>query len=439
MHMHSFHKVRWAALALVVLTASVAAHAARGTNEGGVSLTCTKPIAASYTQIKFVCTTNVPTTLSVATGATNNQNDAVPTTDRLKTHHTLYVRGLSPNTLYYAWVAATAKDGQKSPTLKSGTPTWAPGTAPATVTSKGNKLLLNGQPTMLTTIRTDNPCPDQGYINNLVGLKGIGVNVLVDYNSALAQCAGGDTNPAQWASSLHGLLQNKLWWQVRVPSQYQALQAQKLPELINWQAATTTVDAGPAGGDSLGFIANSCKELGTLYGNATRTGANRVLLFTITISDRYPGSRVNCTTLDSMAAEFWVISQNGGSVSWFTRDDASQNDFQPFSGAQAEAHKLTQQRGTLGPVILYGKSVAVSASSASSVKFKAWQYGGLYYVHATNTAKTSTTSNFTVGALTKGGTAQVMFEGKSLKIKPGAVPVTLAPFGNKWYKITPNK
>lgn len=133
---------RLAALTALCLgfVAATAAAQAQATNGFKVSV---EPIVTTFTTAKFAVATSVATRLTVATGT--DRTYLIPTPDRLKFRHVVSVRGLAPNTNYYAQVTATPKTGKAVKAWRT-FKTAGPGSAPATVTTRGNKILLNGSP-----------------------------------------------------------------------------------------------------------------------------------------------------------------------------------------------------------------------------------------------------------------------------------------------------
>lgn len=363
----------------------------------------------------------------------------MPTIDRARTTHVVTVRGLTPNTQYYALVTAAGTVGGKRSKAWYGFRTSAPGSALATVTSRENTLLLNGQPTILTMSWIFDACPDPQTLASLTSLRVDAVRSQNDGNGGFPWqgCAGSPPAAATWATTLHQALSGRLWWYENSSPEATLLTDQRLPELLSWHAQTTSIKSGVGhvGPDDSGFLFNKCPSLAELDRNA-RSNVSRPLLYAISLGTHSESPAwETCETPASIAAQFWMIVTSRGSVMWDVRN-AGNTFFNLLAGGEAEAAKLATQRSTLSPVILFGNRVPLPTDSNSDVRFGAWKYGGAYYVQGVNTTKRSVSASFGTGLQSPGSKAEVLFEHRNVRARAGSVNDVYGPFGTHWYRLT---
>ncbi len=417
-------KARLVALfVLCLVVAAVTAQAQANPAAQIAGLDCSK---VTFTTVTCAFTTNVPTQSSVATGTTKQV--LVPTPDlRYRTRHSITVRGLMPNTRYLAVISATPKKGKL---IRVGRlfQTAAPGSTPATVTSNGNKLLLNGQPFFPIMVRAFSPCPEA---QTVVGTVSLGANIFEAFDSVL-NCIGVGQDPAQWGQSLHLALGNKLWWFEHNTAARQHLQDQGLPELINWQA--TSLFADIAGNEDL------CKSSRQLYEQMSKASKSKALLFMTPLA-AFPGRPGEkwCLTAQALNRIYWttVIAGLRG-IEYITTDAGNGPDFDVPSDRVNQAAKLADQMATLGPALLTGKPLGVKSGVKSQVKVGAWQYVGTTYVIAVNTDDSAITGTFTVPN-NAAREAQVFWEGRNVKVKRGSISDRFTAQAVHIYRLTAPK
>lgn len=419
------HFAALSVLCLVVATATAAqAQVAKKVDTSGLSVTTT------FTTATFTVATNMATGVTVATGTAKNVLIATP--DRpLRLRHRITVRGLTPNTSYVALVTITPKNGRP---VKHWLPfqTAAPGTAPATVTTRGNKLLLNGQPWFAIMGHEDTLCPNPELVTGLIGL---GASVLEEENPNVPpNCDFSSTSSSQWGADLHERLNNRLWYRVKTPGQVEALKAQSLPELIDWQASIKTITS-----PSPEAYENPCFAATQLFKATTVAAKTKPVVFQEDVATygAYPG-RATCKNPQNVNMALWAaIAAHGAGVTYYTADAGNGPDFDVTPELASQIRKVSNQAATLGPVFLGGKNLAIRTDTSSLVKFGAWLYGGAAYVVAVNTGNSAAIGTFALPV--SGKTAQVLWENRSVKEVSGNISDNFALMAVHIYKIVPPK
>lgn len=417
-------------LCLVVATAATPAqNTASKTNSVKVTVADCTPAKYAFVAKCFAVTTSPASAVVVNTGT--DKRYTIGTPDRRRVKHTVWVRGLSPNTPYYAQVVAKNKSGKTLKSVWSTFKTAAPGSAPMSVTNKGNKLLWNGSPSTMIMSRTIDNCPT----TQLVGmLDEMDVDVLATDNSAVvSSCDGTQTDSHTWAMDLHGSLQDRMWWRTQNTSQFQALNSQSLSELLDWRASTSTAYSGPPAnfpsGDT-GFLALGCKSLATLASNLEKN-FSRPILYNVSISENPIKQGLStCVSTNSMAAEFWLVARKRGNIEWvltnYHREVATL-----LPNAENEATTLAKEKATLGPVLTNGSAVPAKATGTASVT--ALKYSGDVYLFIVNPNPNSESVKITMP--TGSHSAQPMWGGKTVFVPSGTLSVTLPGFGYRIYRV----
>lgn len=411
-------------VALMVLCLVVATAAAQAQATGGFRIGVA-PIVTTFTTAKFVVTTPVATRLTIATGT--DRTYLIPTPDRLKFRHVVSVRGLAPNTNYYALITATPKTGKAVKVWKT-FKTAAPGSAPATVTARGNKILLNGQPFFPIMVGAFT-CPDQEFVRN-VSLLGTSI---LDFVGGTG-CGGDRTlTPAERVQKMHTLLNGQVWWLERYARQeVDRQELQDLPELIGGQLSVLKNWEQP-------IIEDVCSATTKLYSAVAQSTITQTVVYwaSLAIAPHRSGE-VWCLDGQSLKMAYWtVVSAGGDGVAYSTRDAGNTSYFDVRPDVLAQAAKQSRQMATLGPCILTGKPVAVKSDTRSSLRFGAWRYGESTCIIAVNTKNTATIGTFGVDSLAKAKTAQVMWEGRNVKVASGSISDRFAPLAVHIYKVLP--
>ena len=410
-------------LCLVVATATAQAQATKP----AFKLTI-KPTVTTFTTAKFVVTTSVATRLTIATGT--DRNNLVPTPDRLKTGHVVSVRGLAPNTNYYALITATPKTGKAAKAWRT-FKTAAPGSAPATVTSRGNKILLNGQPFFPIMVE-GLTCPDQPTISSNGSM---GVDIFD--NGAMRGCLE-NQDSLQSIPELHAMFGGKMWLSDRNASDAQLLQG--LPELLNWTTNIAFLAAYNYVGGCGDYIPPSgSTAAGGIFTSIQRASHSGPIGYYTDVTNLVgPGKRF-CLVAADLKVIFWTVVAAGGSgikyntqLPWDPSTGVSVN-----SDVQVAAAQVAAWMGTLGPAILSGKSVQIKSDPKSTVKLAGWQYGGHTYLVAVNTDSKATRATFSVPGLTATTTAKVMWESRAVKFNNSTISDSFAPLAVHIYQVAP--
>ncbi|HEY9713261.1 MAG TPA: hypothetical protein V6C72_07315 [Chroococcales cyanobacterium] len=414
-------------LPLIALCAVVVSFATAAQARTAAAPLKIKPVSVvtTFTTAKFTVPTSTATTLNIGTGTDKTYLVGTPE-NRFKTKHVVTVRGLSPNTNYYALITVKNKAGKSAKVWKT-FKTAAPGSAPATVTSNGNKLLLNGQPFFgILTDAYNNPCPDN---NTTQGSASLGAFIFDAEDDQQFNCADG--NPSDWGNSLNASLSGKAWWLERNAEAAQQLQSQGLTELLNWQATSERIES-----PSSRVYENPCSSSTQLFKVVSKDPKAAIFYQSLSTYPISPG-RTTCTTPANLSMAFWTLVAGGGAgIEYVTKDQSGQFD---VSGElQTQAAKLSKELAALGPAVLAGKKLTFGVSSSTAVREGGWQYGGVVYIVAVNTEPQPASDSFSmagVGATAKA--AQVMWEGRSTKVVGGKIVDNFGPYAVHIYKVIP--
>jgi hypothetical protein len=416
-----FRKARFAVLIIPILCVVVTAAAAAQTTttDPAVKITGLSCAKTTFTTVTCTFTTNVPAKSSVATGT--DRVNLIPTPDNhYRTAHSITVKGEMPNTRYYALATATAKNGQTSKPAWAGFKTAAPGSSPATVTTRGNKLLLNGRPFFASIVETDNTCPDQALADGSLSLKADIVNQ-VAATFVPSSCPG---DSSTWGDYLTKTLPDR-WWRVSNDNQHQTLQAQGFTGLLDWQASVTGV-ASPKGDDP-------CANATNLFRTVSAAARNKPVLFQEDVATygALPG-RKSCLTASTFNMQYWASVAGGArGVDYYPQDAGNKSDFDVEPTIMTVGSKNKAQVGTLGPCILTGTSIPATPDQNDKTLYRgytydnfihvgAWKYGNTVCVVAVNTERVPEKVSFTVPALTS-ASAQVFWENRRISVKSGVI------------------
>jgi len=417
------HYVALVSMTACLVVATVAAQAQAKTSPLQIiGLDCSKtPPLHAFNTATCTFTTTVPAETSVSAGT--DKKNTVPTPDlHYRTKHNITVPGLSPNTTYYVLVTATNKSG-KSARVWTAFTTAAPGSSPATVTTRGNKLLLNGQP-WLALVSSGYSCMSQQFVSaNLA----IGISTFQD--------PAGCQDPPTWSAYLQALLGDKAWVYETVAQDSQALQG--LTSLVKWPAIQNSAQYNYMGGCSDYKPPARATMTGDMFNSIQTKTRNKPLIYSAIIVDQLRPNKDSCWTGAEQEALFWTVFAGGGSGLEYTtfRPWDTTATFAVNSTVAAAVAKAVSQAATLGPALLAGKAENIPANQKSQVKYGAWDYGGTTYVVGVNTNNTPSSGTFLVRGHTRATTAQVMWENRSVKIKSGDITEKFGPLAVHIYKV----
>jgi len=364
-------------------------------------------VVTTFTTAKFTVAANVATQLVINTGT--DKVYMVSTPDRSKLKHVVTVRGMAPNTNYYYSLVLTPKTG-KARTVRNVFKTAAPGSSPATLSVRGSKILLNGQP-FFPIMADSYACPTQA---DVTAIAQMGFNIIDGPNS----CSNEQTQDVQ---NLHALLSGKLkLWYTPSPPRGNTLALQGLPELLAWPRGvsfTTEMSTG-----SCNRPADN-KLLGKFYASLVHGAHLKTSMFYSNISNPPVQGKVNCLDNPSTYSLLWSVTSAGvkgieltATPQWNTGMGVS------TTLPVATATSLFAKRlATLLPVILFGQKVAVRLNLSGTVEASAWRYGGVTYVIVVNLGTMAASQTTAVPGLASAKTAQVLWESRGVKVVDGSI------------------
>lgn len=393
-------------LCLVVATAATQAQAASQRSSLNIRQL---NVVKTFTTVKFTVATNVATQLVINTGT--DKVYMVSTSDRSKLKHAVTVRGLAPNTNYYYTLVLTPKTG-KTRTVRGVFKTAAPGSSPATVTTRGNKLLLNGS-AFFPIIADSYACPK---LKDVTADLAMGFNVIDGPNG----CGSDPTSEMRDAQFLHDLLNNEAWYLPTNPYLPVAAGLQTLPELLSWPGGVNPQTVLPNGSCS---IPAYDKQVGKLYASLAHTASLKPVVFLADFSTFPNQGRANCYNSSSAYALLWALKDAGAqSVQLTTTPHWNSDAGVSTSAAVASATaKFTKELATLGTVIFYGKRLDIPVNIKGTVEVTAWEYNGATYVIVVNIGTVSASQTTAVPGLASAKTAQVLWENRSVKVVAGSI------------------
>ena len=411
-----FRKTRCLALIIPILCLAVATAAAPAqiTAANGTS-NCTKvgiaTVCPGFNTVKVSFTTPTKTTASVSTSV--DKSFALTVLDqRAKKTHNITIPE-PPAKTYNLKVTATPAKG-KSSTWIGSFATGVIGSVPAMISSKGNKFLVNGMPLGLIAVE-GYECATPDYVKDVISM---GANIL-EKGVAAPSC---DT------ATLHGALNNQVWWYSNDPSDQQ--QPSTLGELLQEGSTDLTAVADP--GSLLGCASKS--DLG-LYQLVKKKASEGPVISTIVVTQKLDASDDNCIDPVRLNSLFWTTFAAGGSgVGYYVRSGVPGN-FSVVPSLPAMAVKDANELTTLEPCILNGKSLPVKTDLNGPVKISAWQYAGMICVIAANTRNAPVQGTFSLNSKAK--TAQVLWAARSVRMNAGSISESFAPLAVNIYKLLP--
>lgn len=364
----------------------------------------------------FLFNTATPTTASVSISV--DKSYALTVLDlKAKKSHRITIRSIAPATTYNFIVKVTPKHGKPTTWSKGSFPTGAIGSVPASLTSSGNKLLLNGVPFTPIMVWGYN-CATSDYVKDVIAL---GAKVLEE----------GVPIPCD-SETLHTALQNQVWWYSKSSSEQEQLAA--LPELLEGSSGILPAyDAGSLLG------CHSQSDIG-LYNAVKSHSSTRPVVSTVTVSTHLDLTHLNCLSAVGAHALFWATFVAGGKgVEYYAHDNTTQGGSTIFSvlpSIPAQAQRDASELMALEPAIASGKQLSLSSGPKSSIREMAWVYGGATYVVAVNTNNSSLSSSLTLPS-TRATMATVLWEGRSVKLKAATFSDNFAPLAVHVYKLVP--
>ena len=388
-------------------------------------------VVTTFTTAKFTVAANAATKLAINTGT--DKVYMVSTPDRNELKHVVTVRGLAPNTNYYYSLVLTPKAG-KARTVRGAFKTAAPGSSPATVTTRGNKLLLNGQPFFPVAAEIFDSCPTTPEVGLIAGL---GAVILSVQGNTSATCSNQD--PSTWASSLGSVLNGKFWWQENDSAAQQELQNENLKELLDWQANPALVGFSKTGSY---LDAKQCFMASPeVYDMTSSVAKKRLTSLRSQPLVQYPflghPNTKTCVDQKNLSMSLWSFVAAGGSGILFSTQSSPATRYDVAKVISSGAVREVTKMKTLGPVFLVGSPAPVTSSS-SSVREGAWSYGGNVYVVAINLSDSSTKATLKL-AKSLNGTVRLMWERRNVRIFEGSFVDRFGPQGVHIYEVVIKK
>jgi len=404
------------------------AHARRDEHAVSPAFVGQVDVSTTFTTATFSLTTNVPTLLSIGTGTDTKY--LLETADQRRTRHTVTVRGLAPNTPYYALVRATDAARRTIKTWRR-FETAAPGSAAAIVTNRLGRLLLNGQPWFMMAAPVGTGCPASEVI---LGLKGLGVQVLSRESGFGCLRDNGDltSDTAAWAEFLHGALGNKLFWLEHGPSYDVHSRPDSFPELLAWRLPLREFPIVPTFGES-------CDQRGrgepVIFDQVKKASARAPAIYQGLALRRWLSTpnQKNCLTSTGLARIFWLtVAAGGDGFEVVAQDDVQDGngtiDVSPDIRDQAALE--ARQLATLGPCILAGDPLPVRLDGKSGIRAAAWKYGTSTCIIAVNTRDNPVSTSLSLTALRRATTAKIFWNNRDLRISSaGGVTISLPATG----------
>lgn len=410
------HFVALATLCLVVATTTAQAQTRSFTP-------VITPIGLNTVKVSF--TTPTPTTASVSTST--DMSFALTVLDvRPKKVHNITIRALAPATTYNIKVVATPVKGKAS-MLVSSFPTGAIGSVPATLTTVNGKTYLNGV-RYFPIVPVGRHCLDQALTdaNLSMGIKLMPDPLLTD----LDECTGAATSPGE----LDNLLRGRAWVYGTWADSVQAIQGASA--ILDWQAKFRLLqEPGSLQGCSE-YFASSAPLFAAVKAEAKK---GPTMYWVVLVNQIDPNSKPLCLDGPGMRNVFWTSIIGGvQGLQYFTsmlvtgkmnvRDDVAE-----AAGAAASCMV------NIGPAILNGKPLTVAIDPKSPVKLGAWRYGGVTYIVAVNTEKSSTSVSFSVPGM-GGIVAQTLCEpSRTLKLNGDSITDEFVPVDVHTYRVMPVK
>jgi hypothetical protein len=353
--------------------------------------------------------------------------------DRAKIKHVVTVSGLLPNTAYDALITATDKSG-KTVKTKVTFRTAAPGSAPATVTTRGNKLLLNGSPWFMTAAPVSGGCPASEVIKANADL---GVLALIRNSGFTCEET---SDPAEWASILDGRMKGLTFWMEHAPAYDVSSKPNAFPESLNWTGSMSPFPSAPT-------ITRACSATGlgepVLYDTVRRASLNKPTVYSLELISELRPAFKNCLTGADLSRVFWLTVAAGGDGFAFVTQEAAKTDANGNGPVIINADVQTQlktslrQMATLGPCILAGRPLTIKTDQKSAVKVAAWKYGKTICIIAGNSKDTPERKTFSIPGMSGTELARVFWKNRNLKIgSEGVITETFPASGVEQIVIT---
>jgi hypothetical protein len=396
-------------LCLVVAAATTTAPASKA----GALPSCSKfgivTACPTLNQVKVSFTTSSPTTASVNTSVDTGYEQTV-LDKRLKKVHSITIPE-NPAATYHIKVTATPSKGKSSTWVGSFT-TGAIGSVPATVTSNGNKLLLNGVPSTLIMVY-GYYCSTNSYTSSALSL---GAKVIQE----------GSPQPCD-ITTLHAGLGNQVWWYSRSPTDQQQLAG--LPELLP-VTSTLRLVADPGWGCNRSSDTN-------FYNLVKAHSAQQPVESVLNVSENLDLRHKNCLSSEDLHSLFWTTFAASGMGVEYYAHGATVDSFSVLPTIPAQASADAARLATLTSGLAAGKNLVAKIDPTSAVKLRTWTYGGVIYVIAVNTGSSTTSASFTIPN-TKSKTAVGLWGTPNLAVgKDGTTKASFKPLGVSFWKLLP--
>lgn len=380
------------------------------------------PIGLSAVKVSF--TTPTPTTASVSTST--DMSFALTVLDiRPKRIHNITIPE-NPGTTYNITVVATPAKGKPSVFVGSFS-TGAIGSVPATLTTVNGKTYLN-RVRYFPIVPMGRHCLDQAFTdaNLSMGIKLMPDPLLTD----LDECTKAATSPGE----LDNLLRGRAWVYGTWADSVQAIQGASA--ILDWQAKFRLLqEPGSLQGCSE-YFASSSPLFAAVKAEAKK---GPTMYWVVLVNQTVPNSKPLCLDGPGMRNVFWTSIIGGvQGLQYFT--------FMPVTGEMNIKDDVARAAGAaascmvnIGPAILNGKPLAVAIDPKSPVKLGAWRYGGVAYIVAVNTEKSSAIASFSVPGM-DGTVAQTLCEpSRTLKLNRDSITDKFVPVDVHIYKVMPVK
>jgi len=410
---------RFAALFVLCLVVTPTTQAQSGAVRVSVK-DCTSASIAFIAKC-FKITTKPAAAVSVNLGT--DKKNMVSTPDRSRSIHTVLVRGLSPDTMYYGTVTVTKKNRKLQTMRLPAFRTAAPGSVPAQLSVRKKKLLLNEMPILYYTAYLAN-CPDQEAIG---AYRSIGFKIVTGFTCVPPGDMSYIPTLGDWLGST--------WWHQALKGRES--QAEGLTSLLRGDVSFSSGGVFPG----LDPCANGGARLSSWFSNVMenieaatkRSPAVSTLWVSSTLRDGTP----NCLTARWMSLYFWGSLAKGASGSSFdTHQPIHAQEVPSVTVDNDIKNEITRElkwAASFGPVAVTGRPAGLKANTEPNVIYQAWKYGSSWYIVVVNPGAAST---FRLAfPVFVASTAQGMWGTRSVKMNGRQLQVNLAAESYGVYRV----
>lgn len=305
------------------------------------------------------------------------------------------------------------------------------------VTDSGRHFLLNGRPALLFIA---NVWPDCDYQEEIAGGLRMGVELFWSYQTT----RGCDMHGRAPRDYLHSLLRSRaLWFDLYAsqdPDGSAGEEFRDLPELADWRSA---VPLGwekrpwsywrPSNNWRFGTLREACTSTTRLFADTQRLARRRPML---TVVPAISSTRefaclrprlLSAIVMTAVAAGadgiLYAIETVGQGRVWF--------DVRP--DVQDEAARIAALLRQVEPAIAGGTPLRARWNAQGPLRAGAWRDKRADFVIAVNTRSSRTSGRVTIATGT--GTADVVGEGRTVRVRRGGISDSFAPLGWHVYRI----